>query len=415
MSQVTIDGTEVQTVLRGRRSGDVVMEHALELPLAASTEVDSPSSEKVVFTDRPLELDCGQQLSPFQVAYCTYGTLNAAKSNAILVCHALTGDQYVASRNPVTGKPGWWEIMIGPGKPIDTDRYFVICANILGGCLGSTGPASTNPATDRPWGLDFPVITIGDMVKAQARLLDHLGIEQLFSVVGGSMGGMQVLEWASRYKNRVFSAMPIATAPWHSAQNIAFHEVGRQAVMADPDWSGGRYFDTQQVPRRGLSVARMAAHITYLSEEALERKFGRSLQDRDAKTFSFSADFQVESYLRHQGSTFVDRFDANSYLYITRAMDYFDLAADNAGRLAKAFEGTQTRFCVVSFTSDWLYPTRESREIVQALNAVAANVSFVEVESDKGHDAFLLDEPELFATVRGFLGAAARKRGLAPV
>jgi homoserine O-acetyltransferase len=397
-----------------RESPDVVMEQSLDRPLARSSEIDQPSSEVVRFTDQPLVLDCGQSLSPFQVAYCTYGTLNADRSNAILVCHALTGDQYVASRNPVTGKPGWWEIMIGPGKPIDTDRFFVISANILGGCLGSTGPASLNPATGKPYGLDFPVITIGDMVKAQARLIDHLGIEQLFSVVGGSMGGMQVLEWAARYKHRVFTAIPIATAPWHSAQNIAFHEVGRQAVMADPDWAAGRYVDEGKVPRRGLAVARMAAHITYLSEEALERKFGRSLQNRVAKTFSFSADFQVESYLRHQGSTFVDRFDANSYLYITRAMDYFDLSADNGGKLANAFYGTRTRFCVVSFTSDWLYPTRESREIVQALNAVAANVSFVEIESDKGHDAFLLDEPELFATVRGFLGAAARKRGLPP-
>ena len=397
-----------------RESPDVVMEQSLDRPLARSSEIDQPSSEVVRFTDQPLVLDCGQSLSPFQVAYCTYGTLNADRSNAILVCHALTGDQYVASRNPVTGKPGWWEIMIGPGKPIDTDRFFVISANILGGCLGSTGPASLNPATGKPYGLDFPVITIGDMVKAQARLIDHLGIEQLFSVVGGSMGGMQVLEWAARYKHRVFTAIPIATAPWHSAQNIAFHEVGRQAVMADPDWVAGRYVDEGKVPRRGLAVARMAAHITYLSEEALERKFGRSLQNRVAKTFSFSADFQVESYLRHQGSTFVDRFDANSYLYITRAMDYFDLSADNGGKLANAFYGTRTRFCVVSFTSDWLYPTRESREIVQAPNAVAANVSFVEIESDKGHDAFLLDEPELFATVRGFLGAAARKRGLPP-
>jgi homoserine O-acetyltransferase len=397
-----------------RESPDVVMEQSLDRPLARSSEIDQPSSEVVRFTDQPLVLDCGQSLSPFQVAYCTYGTLNADRSNAILVCQALTGDQYVASRNPVTGKPGWWEIMIGPGKPIDTDRFFVISANILGGCLGSTGPASLNPATGKPYGLDFPVITIGDMVKAQARLIDHLGIEQLFSVVGGSMGGMQVLEWAARYKHRVFTAIPIATAPWHSAQNIAFHEVGRQAVMADPDWVAGRYVDEGKVPRRGLAVARMAAHITYLSEEALERKFGRSLQNRVAKTFSFSADFQVESYLRHQGSTFVDRFDANSYLYITRAMDYFDLSADNGGKLANAFYGTRTRFCVVSFTSDWLYPTRESREIVQALNAVAANVSFVEIESDKGHDAFLLDEPELFATVRGFLGAAARKRGLPP-
>jgi homoserine O-acetyltransferase len=412
MTGASIVDHSVPAKSTGGQSNDVVMEYALERSLAASREVDEPSSEVVRFTDSPLELDGGQLLDSFQVAYCTYGKLNAERSNAILVCHALTGDQYVASRNPVTGKPGWWEIMIGPGKPIDTDRYFVICANILGGCLGSTGPASKNPATGRPWGLDFPVITIGDMVKAQARLIDHLGIDQLFAVIGGSMGGMQVLEWAARYKDRVFAAVPIATAPWHSAQNIAFHEVGRQAVMADPDWLGGRYFDDGRTPRRGLAVARMAAHITYLSEEALERKFGRNLQDRAAKTFSFSADFQVESYLRHQGSTFVDRFDANSYLYITRAMDYFDLVADAGGKLAKAFEGTQTRFCVVSFTSDWLYPTRESREIVQALNAVAANVSFVEIESDKGHDAFLLEEPELFATVRGFLGAAARKRGL---
>jgi homoserine O-acetyltransferase len=252
------------------------------------------------------------------------------------------------------------------------------------------------------------------MVKAQARLVDHLGIDQLFSVVGGSMGGMQVLEWAARFPDRVYTAIPIATAAWHSAQNIAFHEVGRQAVMADPDWSAGRYTEHGRIPRRGLAVARMAAHITYLSEEALHRKFGRNLQDRAAKTFSFNADFQIESYLRHQGSSFVDRFDPNSYLYITRAMDYFDLAAEHGDVLANAFRGTRTRFCVVSFTSDWLYPTRESREIVQALNAVAANVSFVEVESDKGHDAFLLEEPVLFDTVRGFLNANARRRGIVP-
>jgi homoserine O-acetyltransferase len=400
---------------RRELASDVVLETSLGRPLARSPEVDSPSSPVMRFrADEPLPLDSGQILVPYQIAYSTYGTLNADRSNAILVCHALTGDQHVANRHPVTGRPGWWEIMIGPGKPIDTDRFFVICPNILGGCMGSTGPASTNPSTGKPWGLDFPVITIADMVRAQARLLDKLGIAQLFSVVGGSMGGMQVLEWAARYKDRVYTAIPIATAAWHSAQNIAFHEVGRQAVMADPDWSGGAYLAKETVPRRGLSVARMAAHITYLSEEALHRKFGRSLQDRNAKTFSFSADFQVESYLRHQGSSFVDRFDANSYLYITRAMDYFDLAAEHGDVLANAFKGTKTRFCVVSFTSDWLYPTRESKEIVQALNAVAANVSFVEVVSDKGHDAFLLDEPELFRTVRGFVNAAAKKRGLAP-
>jgi homoserine O-acetyltransferase/O-succinyltransferase len=376
-------------------------------------EAQTPSSDYlVVGKELPLQLDSDKILSPYQIAYKTYGTLNADKSNAILINHALTGDQYVASENPITGKPGWWETMVGEGKPIDTRRFFVICPNILGGCLGSTGPASINPETGKPWGLDFPVITIGDMVDAQVHLIDHLGIDQLFCVAGGSMGGMQVLEWASRYKERVFCAMPIAAAAWHSSQNIAFHEVGRQAVMADPDWCQGRYHEFGKIPRNGLAVARMAAHITYLSEEALHRKFGRSLQDLAAKSFSFNADFQVESYLRHQGSTFVDRFDANSYLYITRAMDYFDIAAEHGDVLANAFKGTKTRFCVISFTSDWLYPTRESREIVQALNAVAANVSFVEIESDKGHDAFLLDEPELFATVRGFLNAAADKRGL---
>jgi len=378
------------------------------------SEVYKPSSPVVHFdAGAPLRLACQQDLAPFSIAYETYGELNAAKSNAILICHALTADQYAASRHPITGKPGWWENIIGPGKPIDTDRFYVICSNVLGGCMGSTGPASINPKTGEPYGLDFPVITIGDMVEGQARLMDHLGIDQLFAVIGGSMGGMQVLEWASRFKDRVFAAVPIATAAWHSSQNIAFDEVGRQAVMADPEWAGGNYYAAGKVPRNGLAVARMAAHITYLSEEALHRKFGRTLQDRSSLTFSFSADFQVESYLRHQGSTFVDRFDANSYLYITRALDYFDLRESSDGVLANAFRGTSTRFCVVSFTSDWLYPTRESRRIVQALNAVAANVSFVEIETDKGHDAFLLEEPMFFATVRGFLNAAAVKRGLA--
>lgn len=378
-------------------------------------EIQNPSSKVAHFpATAPLQLDCGQGLGPFTIAYETYGELNAAKSNAVLVCHALTGDQHVANLHPVTGKEGWWELMIGPGKTIDTNRFFVICSNILGGCMGTTGPASTNPATGKPWGLDFPVITVGDMVDAQVRLIDHLGIDQLFSVIGGSMGGMQVLEWAARHSHRVYTAIPIATAARHSAQNIAFHEVGRQAVMADPFWREGRYETEGTLPRRGLAVARMAAHITYLSEEALQRKFGRGLQDRENKTFTFDADYQVESYLRHQGSSFVDRFDANSYLYITRAMDYFDLEAEHDGKLANAFRGAKTSFCVVSFTSDWLYPTRESKEIVRALNAVAANVSFVEVVSDKGHDAFLLDEPELFKTVGGFVTAAAARRGIAP-
>ena len=377
-------------------------------------EVHSPSSSLIVFPeDAPLRLESGQLLAPLSIAYQTYGTLNADKSNAILICHALTGDQHVANVHPITGKPGWWETLVGPGKPVDTNRFFVICPNILGGCMGSTGPASLNPKTGKPYGVDFPVITIGDMVDAQVRLIDHLGIDVLFSVIGGSMGGMQVLEWVTRQKHRVATAIPIATAPWHSAQNIAFHEVGRQAVMADPDWRNGNYYEAGVVPKNGLAVARMAAHITYLSEKALQGKFGRNLQDRKARSFSFDADFKIESYLRHQGSTFVDRFDANSYLYITRAMDYFDLEGAYGGKLANAFSGTTAEICVVSFTSDWLYPTRDSKAIVKALNAVAANVSFVEIESDKGHDAFLLDEPEFHATARGFLSAAAAKRGLA--
>lgn len=364
------------------------------------------------FTE-PLPLDCGVALSPFTVAYQTYGALNADRSNAVLVCHALTGDQHVANEHPITGKPGWWELMVGPGKVLDTDRYFVICINILGGCMGSTGPRSLNPATGRRWGLEFPVITIADIVRAQKRLIEHLGIERLFCVIGGSMGGMQALQWAASYPEACFSVVPIATAAKHSAQNIAFHEVGRQAIMADPNWYQGDYYEHGTVPRAGLSVARMTAHITYLSEPALHRKFGRRLQNREEVSYGFDADFQVESYLRHQGSTFVERFDANAYLYITRAMDYFDLAAEHNGVLANAFKGCEARFCVISFTSDWLYPTSENRDIVRALNAVAANVSFVEITADGGHDSFLLDEAEMFRTLGGFLSAAANEAGLA--
>jgi homoserine O-acetyltransferase len=380
---------------------------------AVRREADEPRSPVVRFgADKPLKLDAGVQLAPFQIAYQTYGKLNAEKSNAILICHALTGDQYVFGEHPATGKPGWWETMVGPGKPIDTDRFFIVCPNVLGGCMGTTGPASRNAANGEPYGLSLPVLTVRDMVRAQAMLLDHLGIESLFCVTGGSMGAMQVLQWVASYPQRVFAALPIAGAARHSAQNIAFHEVGRQAVMADPDWRGGRYLIEGTSPRRGLAVARMAAHITYLSDAALHRKFGRRLQDRETPTFGFDADFQVESYLRHQGTIFVERFDANSYLYITRAMDYFDLAADYGGVLANAFRGAKTRICVVSFTSDWLFPTSDARAVVHALNAASVPVSFAEIETDKGHDAFLLDEPELFEIVRGFLEGAARGRGL---
>jgi homoserine O-acetyltransferase len=383
-------------------------------PISRAREADAPRDSLVVRfgPERPLKLDSGVELSAFQVAYKTYGRLNADRNNAVLICHALTADQHVASLHPVTGKDGWWESMVGPGKPIDTDRYFVICSNVVGGCMGSSGPGSIDPKTGQPYGLEFPVITIRDMVRAQAMLLDHLGIDTLFAVAGGSMGGMQVLQWAQSFPERVFCALPIACATRHSAQNIAFNEVGRQAVMADPEWRGGRYLIEGTDPRRGLAVARMSAHIPYLSDAALHRKFGRRLQDRSNPTFSFDADFQVESYLRYQGSSFVERFDANSYLYLTRAMDYFDLAAEHDGVLANAFRNTPTRFCVVSFTSDWLFPTAESRAIVHALNAAGARVSFAEIVTDKGHDAFLLDEPELFGIIRGFLDGAAHARGL---
>lgn len=362
-----------------------------------------------------LRLDSGQLIRPLHVAWRSYGTLNADRSNAILICHALTGDQYVAERHPSTGKPGWWANLVGPGLPVDTDRFFVICANVLGGCMGSSGPREEMTDADgnglgRPWGTDFPSITIRDMVRAQKMLVDHLGIDRLLAVIGGSMGGMQVLEWAATFPQSVFAAAPIACATHHSAQNIAFHEVGRAAIQADPDWMGGRYWETGRIPERGLSVARMVAHITYLSEAALTRKFGRELQGGSALTFLEDV-FQVQSYLRHQGSTFVRRFDANSYLTITRAMDYFDLATEHGG-LAKAFGGTPTRFLVASFSSDWLFPTSESRALVRALNAAAARVSFIEITTDKGHDAFLLDEPDFHRALGGFVAGAARDLGL---
>ena len=381
-------------------------------PIPQTTATDPILGPMVVLAE-PLVLQSGETLADVTMAYQTYGALNADKSNVIVLCHALTGDQFVCGQHPITGKRGWWDDSVGLGKVIDTNRYFVICANVLGGCLGSTGPKEINPATGRAWGLQFPVITIRDIVAAQAKLLDQLGIDKILCVVGGSMGAMQALEWAHRYPSRVFAAVPIAGSYRHSAQNIAFHEVGRQAIMADPEWSHGNYLEEGRVPKRGLAVARMAAHITYLSETALHRKFGRKLQDRSALTYGFDADFQVESYLRHQGYTFVDRFDANSYLYITRAMDYFDLASENGGLLANAFKGSSVRFCLVSFTSDWLFPTAESRAIVHALNAVAANVSFVEIESDKGHDAFLLDEPDFHQTLSGFINGCADAHGVA--
>lgn len=361
--------------------------------------------------DEGLTLDCGRHLKTLTVAYRTYGRLNDARSNAVLICHALTGDQYVAEPHPLTAKPGWWNALVGPGCPVDTDTRFVICANVLGGCMGSTGPRS--PHDERPgepWGMEFPPVTIADMVRAQKMLIDHLGIAKLFAVVGGSMGAMQVLAWASLFPERVFAAVPVAGAAYHSAQNIAFHEIGRQAIAADPFFYGGRYWAEGVTPARGLAVARMTAHITYVSEAALTRKFGRKLQG--ASDLLIGDRFEVESYLEYQGSSFVRRFDANSYLTITRAMDLFDLAADHGGSLAAAFSGTRTRFLLVSFSSDWLFPTAQSRAIAKALNQLAANVSFVEIASDKGHDAFLLDEPDFHLTLRGFLAGCAEHAGL---
>ena len=367
-----------------------------------------PFTSPVLDIAKPLPLDCGQRLEGVRLAYETYGTLAPGKDNALLVCHATTGDQHVASTNPRTGKPGWWERMVGPGKPIDTERFFVICANVLGGCLGTTGPGSLAP-DGQPWAMRFPVITIRDMVRAHLALLDSLGIDRLAGMVGGSMGGMQALSLAANWPERVDKVLAIACTAAMPAQNIAFQEVGRQAIMADPDWQHGSYYGTGRQPDAGLAVARMAAHITYLSEASMHEKFGRRLQNRGEKAFGFDAEFQVESYLRHQGVTFTNRFDANSYLYITRAMSYFDLVeerfgeGEGGGKLADVFAGSKSRFCVISFDSDWLYPTPESRKIAHALNAAGCPVSFMELSAPFGHDSFLLDVPALDRVIAGFL------------
>ena len=371
----------------------------------------SPDTLQKLVLPEPLALDCGQVLDHVEVAYETWGELNADRSNAILVCHALTGDQFCASDNPVTGRPAWWPRMVGPGLPVDTNKYHVIATNVLGGCMGTTGPASLHP-DGKPWGTRFPVITIADMVRAQRALVEALGIDSLFCVIGGSMGGMQVLEWAVQAPEKVFTGVPIATAARHSAQNIAFYEIGRQAIMSDPDWKEGAYLAHGTRPDRGLAIARMAAHVTYVSESALKRKFDRGLQDRERRSFSFEADFQIESYLRYQGRSFTDRFDANSYLYVTRAMDYYDLAAAHGGRLSDAFSGTPVRFCLFSFSSDWHYTPAEAMAVTRALVAAGADVSHIEIETDKGHDAFLLEEPGFESALAGFLSASAKRRGL---
>jgi homoserine O-acetyltransferase len=358
---------------------------------------------KTLLVKKPLELDCGKIIKDFPIAYETYGKLNEKKDNAILVFHALTGDQFVTGINPITKKDGWWSFAVGPGKAIDTNKFFIICANVIGGCMGSYGPSYKDSNTNKVLGINFPIITINDMVNAQYNLLEFFKIEKLFSVVGGSMGGMQVLQFASNFPDRVKTVIPIACTSSHSAQNIAFNELGRQAITADNNWNNGDYYTKNINPNKGLAVARMAAHITYLSKKGLQEKFGRKLQERDNLKFGFDADFQIESYLRYQGSVFVDRFDANSYLYITRAMDYFDLTKQFDGNLSKAFLNTKAKFFVISFTSDWLYPTQENKEIVIALNSIGADVGFVEINSDKGHDSFLLDVPDFLNALKNFL------------
>jgi homoserine O-acetyltransferase len=348
-----------------------------------------------------LALESGQKLSPVTIAYETYGKLNKDRSNAILICHALSGDAHAAGWHESDKKPGWWDLAIGPGKAFDTEKYYVICSNIIGGCKGSTGPSSLNPSTGKPYGLDFPVITIGDMVNAQKKLVDFLGIEQLYAVAGGSMGGMQALQWCVAYPEAVRRGIIIATAAYSRSQHIAFNEVGRRAIISDPNWNNGDYYNGEP-PTKGLALARMVAHITYLSDASMQEKFGRQLKDKERYGYDFSMDFQVESYLQHQGDSFVKRFDANSYLYISKAIDYFDLM--NNGSLDEAFKGTKkVKFLVISVTSDWLYPEYQSREIVMALTANDADVSYAEIKSIYGHDAFLLESGQLTYLVSGFL------------
>ena len=365
-----------------------------------------------VFSNMDCKLDSGFNLKDFQIAFKTFGNLNANKDNAILICHALTGDQYVSETNPITKKDGWWSRMVGVNKPIDTKKYYVICSNVIGGCAGTTGPKEINFQTNAPYGREFPAVTVRDMVKIQNYLIETLSIEKLFAVVGGSMGAMQALQWTINYPQKIQNVIHIAGALKHSAQNIAFHEVGRQAIMNDPNWNKGGYNKNNIIPERGLAVARMIAHITYLSDDAMHRKFGRKLQSRDIISFGFDADFQIESYLRYQGRSFVERFDANSYLYLTRAMDYFDLEKKFSTAIEfSPIPNQHIRYLIISFTSDWLFPTSENRKIVKTLNYFTRNVSFTEIETDKGHDSFLLDEPELDSIIKGFLDNNYNKIG----
>jgi homoserine O-acetyltransferase len=359
-----------------------------------------------------LSLDSGEVLAPVTVAYEIYGALNEEASNAILILHALSGDAHAAGYYPGETRPGWWETMIGPGKGFDTDRFYVVCSNVIGGCKGSTGPSSVNPQTGKEYGLDFPLVTVGDMVRGQKLLVDHLGIERLLCVAGGSMGGMQALQWAVAYPDAVASCIPIAAAQRHSPMQIAFNEVGRQAIMADPKWNQGDYYRGEP-PDSGLAVARMIGHITYLSDESMHEKFGRRFRDKSTLTYDLTEDFEVASYLRYQGEMFTRRFDANTYLYVTKALDYFDLAGGH-GVLAETFRNLpeEMRFLVIAFSSDWLYPSYQSKEIVRALNGNNVDCSYVEMKLSFGHDAFLLENEELSRMVWHFLDTTARRRGL---
>jgi homoserine O-acetyltransferase/O-succinyltransferase len=380
----------------------------MTLPFGAAARSVEVGLLMDITPDVPFRFECGEEMETITIAYQTYGTLNKEGSNALLMNHGLTGDHYIAGIHPVTGKAGWWDHLIGAGKLFDTDKYFIVATNVIGGCMGSTGPRSINPKTGTPYGLTFPVITIGDMVRSQRLLMDALNIPKWHSVIGGSMGGMLALEWLAHHSDKLDSAIVIAAALRHSPQNIAFHEIGRQAIMADPEWHQGDYGACGSFPVKGLAVARMTAHVTYLSEAALQQKFGRRLQGKQHVAFAFDPDFQVESYLHHQGKSFVERFDPNSYLTLTRAVDYFDLEADANGHIAGLFSGCTSRACIISFSSDWLFPASESRRIVRAMAASGMAVSFTDIHTDKGHDAFLLDEPVFFDTMRGFLAGAER-------
>ena len=353
--------------------------------------------------DNDLFLDCGKKISNFNIAYQTYGKLNKDKSNAILICHAFTGDQYVASDNPITGKKGWWHELVAEGKSIDTSKYFVICSNVIGGCMGSFGPKDINPEDGKIYGANFPIITIADMVKAQKLLIEHFGIEKLFSVIGGSMGGFQALEWAASFPEMVRSIIALATSFRHNVENIAFNEIGRKAIMADSNWQAGGYLEKKTFPEKGLAVARMAAHITYMSKESLQRKFGRNLQEKRELSYQFDIDFQIESYLDHQGSSFISRYDPNSYLFISKAMDYFDLEEDRGQDLTEIFANSKIKFCLISFSDDWLFPPSELQILSQKLNIAGLNVSYVNIASCHSHDSFLVENEAMERTIKGFL------------